>query len=87
MASTGGTERHPADTERLMEYWAHGPGSAKLQWGTPGDYDRCLVALGKYVPPQEVHGLCQNLHIRATGAPAGHAPAELAAKAAEGTKP
>lgn len=87
MVNTGGAERHPANTERLMEYWAHGAGAVKLAWGTPGDYDRCLIELGKYVSPGEVHGLCQNLHIRATGAPAGHAPAELAAKAAEGKKP
>jgi hypothetical protein len=39
------------------------------------------------VPPDMVHGYCQNLHMRATGAPAGHAPAELAARKAEGKKP
>lgn len=85
MANTGGAERHPADTERLMEYWAHGAGAEKIQWGEAGDYNRCLVELGKYVPPGQVHGLCQNLHIRATGAPAGHAPGEQAAKAAKKT--
>lgn len=67
-----------ASTERLMTYWAEGEGAAKLQWGVPGDYDRCIVELGKYVSPGVVHGLCQNLHIRATGAPAGHAPGEEA---------
>lgn len=80
------TPKNAADTERLMEYWAHGEGAAKIGWGVPGDYDKCLVELGKYVDPAIVHGLCQNLHIRATGAPAGHAPAELAATAAEGHK-
>jgi hypothetical protein len=80
---TGGAQRHPGDTERLMTYWAHGAGAAKIQWGKPGDYNRCLVELGKYVPPGEVHGLCQNLHERATGAPAGHAPGEQAAEKAK----
>ena len=84
--ATAGMERHPGDTERLMEYWAHGEGAAKLQWGISGDYDRCIIELGKYVDPKMVHGLCQNLHIRATGAPAGHAPAELALKRAESKK-
>lgn len=63
-------------TQRLMEYWAHGEGAAKIQWGKPGDYDRCLVELGKHVSPALVHGLCANLHHRATGAWPGHAPGE-----------
>lgn len=73
----GGREDSPktvADTERLMEYWSHGIGAAKIGWGVPGDYMRCIAELGKYVSPSVVHGLCQNLHIKATGAPAGHAP-------------
>lgn len=86
VAGREATPQDAASTERLMEYWAHGEGAAKIGWGTPGDYNRCVVQLGKYVSATQVHGLCQNLHIRATGAPAGHAPAELAAKAAEGRK-
>jgi hypothetical protein len=85
MADTAGAARHPADTERLMNWWAHGAGAELIQWGVPGDYDRCLVQLGRYVAPGEVHGLCQNLHERATGFPAGHAPGEQAAAAAKRT--
>lgn len=59
-----------------MRYWAEGEGAAKIRWGVPGDYDRCLLHLGKYVGPGVVHGLCQNLHERATGFPAGKAPSE-----------
>lgn len=36
-----GREATPGDvaaTERLMEYWAHGEGAAKIQWGVPGDF-------------------------------------------------
>lgn len=65
-----GTEATPGDvsnTERLKEYWAHGEGAAKIGWGTPGSYDRCLVHLGKYVGGGEVHGLCANLYHEATG--------------------
>lgn len=88
MVDTGGAERHPADTERLKRYWTTGAGGAAIRWGEPGDYDRCIVLTSKAgVPPDKVHGYCQNLHMRATGAPAGHAPTELAAKAAEGKKP
>jgi len=81
-----GREASPKDvknTQRLMEYWAHGPGAAKIRWGVPGDFDRCVVELGKYVSPGIVKGLCSNLHQRATGARPGHAPGveEAAAKA------
>lgn len=76
-----GREASPKDvksTERLMEYWAHGAGAAKIRWNSPGDYDRCVVQLSKYVSPGVVHGLCQNLHQRATGFSAGKAPGDKA---------
>lgn len=59
---------HPGDTERLMRYWSHGEGAAKIGWGVPGDFDRCRAHLGKYVhDPHELAGLCANLHHRAIG--------------------
>jgi hypothetical protein len=76
---TAGREVTPGDvksTERLMEYWAHGPGAAKIGWGTAGDFKRCEAELSKYVSPSIVAGLCSNLHVRATGARPGHAPSE-----------
>lgn len=74
-----GREATPKDktaTESLMRYWAEGPGAAKIQWGVPGDFDRCVTQLSKYVGPGVVKGLCSNLHQRATGARPGHAPGE-----------
>lgn len=72
------------NTERLMRYWSEGAGAAKIQWGVPGDFDRCRAELGKYVGAKVVDGLCANLHHRATGGWPGHAPgveqAEAAAK-------
>lgn len=88
VAGREATPQDAANTEHLKRYWTTGEGGAAIRWGQPGDYDRCIVLTSKAgVPPDQVHGYCQNLHIRATGAPAGHAPAELAAKAAEGKKP
>lgn len=85
-----GREASPNDvkaTERLMEYWAHGAGAAKINWGRSGDFDRCRVELGKYVHnPESLAGLCANLHHRATGAWPGHAPTELAAHNATKTR-
>jgi len=84
----GGREVTPQDvaaTERLMRYWAEGPGAAKIQWGVPGDFDRCVAQLSKHVGPGIVKGLCSNLHVRATGARPGHAPGEKAEHKAMGS--
>lgn len=54
-------------TQRLMEYWAHGEGAAKVAWGSPGDFNRCVRHLSKYVGPGIVKGLCAKLHHRALG--------------------
>ena len=81
-----GRKETPKDAEataRLMRYWTEGEGAAKINWGVPGDFDRCRAELGKYVGPDIVNGLCSNLHVRATGARPGHAPAEEAARAAK----
>jgi hypothetical protein len=79
------TPKDVASTERLKRYWTEGVGAAKINWGVPGDFDRCVVELGKYVGPDIVKGLCANLHKRATGGWPGHAPGieEAMAKAKE----
>lgn len=51
---------------KLWDYWVHGEGAAKIAWGAPDDYARCLVELGKYTP-SGAHGLCAEMHIAATG--------------------
>ncbi len=65
----GGQAAHEASTERLMRYWsAPGQaGSAKIRWGEPNDFYRCTAELAKYVPTNEVPGLCARLHRRALG--------------------
>ncbi len=64
----------PVATQRLMEYWAHGQGAAKINWEAPGAFDRCHVELGKYVPKHMLDGLCANLHHRAIGKWPGEKP-------------
>jgi len=74
-----GREATPSDvrnTERLMRYWAEGEGAAKIGWGDPGDFARCVTRLSEHGGPGIVKGLCSNLHQRATGARPGHAPGE-----------
>lgn len=80
VAGREATPRDVSSTEKLKLYWTKGEGAAKIGWDTDGDYNRCVVELGKHVSPSIVHGLCQNYHIAATGFPAGHAPGETPAK-------
>lgn len=74
-----GTQMPP----QLIRYWVAGAGAAKINWGVPGDFDRCIAAVqsevGEDGPPlsdRVVKGLCATLHKMATGASPGHAPSE-----------
>ena len=62
-------------TERLHEYWVHGAGAAKIRWGEPGDFDRCVLHLGKFI--SDPQGYCNLAHHAALGIyPATHAAME-----------
>lgn len=54
---------------KLRKYWCFGPGAAKIRWGTPNDWYRCVAHLKKYVTDAE--GLCNVYHRVAVGAPPG----------------
>lgn len=67
-------------TERLHKYWVHGEGAAKIGWGSPGDFERCVRHLGKYIADPE--GYCNLAHHAALGIyPATHAKEEHAGRA------
>jgi hypothetical protein len=55
-----------AAARQLKRYWLHGEGAAKVRWGTPGDWTRCVRHLTKYMGDRS-KGYCQNLHKDATG--------------------
>lgn len=68
--------------ERLRHYWAHGEGAAKVGWGTPGDFDRCVEHVGKYL--KDPKGYCNLRHHEALGFyPATHAAMERGHKSEE----
>lgn len=59
---------NPRETSRLRNYWATGPGAAKINWGVPGDFNRCRAFLSEYVQrPDWLAGLCANIHYDAIG--------------------
>lgn len=71
----GGMVTNPSGTERLHEYWVHGEGAAKIRWGQPGDFQRCVDHLGKYI--RDPKGYCNLAHHAALGFyPATHAKME-----------
>ena len=53
-------------TRKLVEYWVHGAGAAKVRWGSPGSMKRCIRHLRKYVRLSP-GGLCAEYHRLATG--------------------
>jgi len=63
---------NPKGTERLHEYWVRGEGASKIRWGQPGDFDRCVMHLSKYI--HDAKGYCNLAHHAALGMyPATHA--------------
>lgn len=61
-------KRNEGDIRKLIKYWAHGEGAAKIGWGKPCDFCSCVNHLRKYIPgDHEVKGFCARLHKRATG--------------------
>jgi len=77
----GGQVTNPGGTERLHQYWVHGEGAAKIAWGTPGDFKRCVDHLGKYI--RDPQGYCNLAHHAALGFyPATHAKMEHAGRSA-----
>lgn len=66
MAAAGGLDRNRGNAEELRRYWTRGVGGAKIMWGTPGDWTRCVRQLSKYMGPR-AKGYCQLRHKEMTG--------------------
>ena len=82
MASDSGVPGH--FPHQLAEWWERGEGAAKIRWGTPGDFDRCvrLAVDEAHMDPGQAKGFCNERHHAATGMwPSQHAAEERKAKA------
>lgn len=66
LVAAGGADRNRGNAERLRRYWLKGPGAAKIRWGQPGDWKRCVAQLSKYLGPRS-KSYCQLRHIEANG--------------------
>jgi hypothetical protein len=52
-----GTPAGDARAAPLRRYWTHGEGAAKIRWGEPGDFDRCVREVSKHMPGR-AEGYC-----------------------------
>ena len=66
ITAAGGADRNRGNAEELRRYWTKGKGAAKIRWGTPGDWTRCVRQLSKYMGVRS-KGYCQLRHKEATG--------------------
>lgn len=68
MATEETSPQASAAVRRLVNYWAHGPGAAKIQPEAPGAFARCQTEIGKFLPPgRQVDGFCARVLKEATG--------------------
>jgi HK97 family phage prohead protease len=69
---------------QLAHWWEHGAGAAKIAWGTPGSFDRCvrLAVAEAHMTPERAKGFCAERYHAATGTwPGQHKHAGRAAMA------
>jgi hypothetical protein len=66
LLAAGGLDRNRGNAEKLRRYWTVGKGAAKIRWGTPGDWKRCVRHLSKYMGVRS-KGYCQLRHKEVTG--------------------
>lgn len=66
VAAKGGFDKNRGQAEKLRRYWTFGPGAAKIRWGMPGDWSRCVRHLAKYLGVR-AKGYCQLRHHDALG--------------------
>lgn len=82
----GGQEATPGDVkavERLKLYWERGGGAAKIRWGEPGDFTRCVRQLMQHakMTKDQAEGYCYERHVGALGfSPQEHAKMEHGGK-------
>lgn len=72
-----GGRRAPGGTPGVMppqlrRSYLSGKVAARIRWNSPGDGTRCMrQAAAHGVPKRMRGGMCQKLHMRATGTPMG----------------
>lgn len=61
----------------LIRWFEHGEGAARIGWGAPGDFDRCVAIASEHMTEEQAKGFCNLRHHGALGIyPATHAAME-----------
>ncbi|MER6830958.1 2'-5' RNA ligase family protein [Streptosporangium sp. NPDC000563] len=63
----GGADRNRGNAEDLRHWFVRGEGAARIVWGTPGDFDRCVAIASKHMTSEQAKGYCNLRHHEATG--------------------
>ena len=66
IAAAGGADQWRGNAERLRRYWTRGLGGAKIAWGSPRDWTRCVAHLSKYLGVR-AKGYCALRHFEMVG--------------------
>jgi hypothetical protein len=57
----------PGSAAHLIAWYLTGEGAAKIRWGTPGDFARCVRIADNHMAKELAKGFCANRHHDATG--------------------
>lgn len=69
--AAGGADQNRGGAEKLRDWYVRGGGAAEIDWGTDGDFMRCVGIAGKHMSPENARGWCNLRHQDAVGAPPG----------------
>ena len=75
----GGADRNRGGAEKLRRWYVHGEGAARIRWGEPGDFMRCVRIAGKHM--SRAKGYCANRHKDALGVWPGQEDGKKSAQA------
>lgn len=64
-------DRNRGGAENLREWYVHGEGAARIRWGQPGDFGRCVRIASDYMTREQAKGYCNLRHRDALGVWAG----------------
>lgn len=51
----------------IEAWWKTGAGAARIRWGSPGDFTRCVRNLTKHVGSERAKRICAQWHFEVNG--------------------
>lgn len=57
----------PGSARALIQWYETGEGAARIGWGTPGDFTRCVQLANDHMSSEKAKGFCANRHHAVTG--------------------